>query len=431
MGRLLKLLLLCTLIAILLSPLAAYYMVLTNRPMAMATDHLEQQDLVRVQRLVAQQISQADAQGRVTLKLGERDINTAITFALQTANIPIVDGAVLKLDDQTATLSGSLALPLSIGRHFINYQAILETDAGRPHIAQLHLGYLSVPPALLQWLENQAMDRLYNDERLSNYRQTWETVEQVDINDGQLSIVYRITQAVIEGVASQQKKLLLEQIDSDAVDIYMTHLEPISEKLGSRRSPLSAMLVPAYELAQQRSDQGHDPVAENSAALISLAIYVADPTVLQLMGLDQRVSQPGRRMALTLHRRKDLAKHFLTAALISLFAGDQVADLIGMQKELNDSQSSSGFGLADLVADKGGIRFADLATSNPASARRLQQQVVLVLYDDQLLPSPDALPQLDIENELARLDDSELETYMAGVDRQINQLLAAIPLYQM
>lgn len=431
MGRLLKLLSLCALIALLLSPLAAYYMVLSERPMALATDQLEQQDLVRVQRLVAQQISQPDAQGRVTLKLGEQDINTAITFALQTAKIPIVDGAVLQLDDQTATLSGSLALPLNISRHFINYRAMLETDAGQPHIVQLHLGYLSVPPGLLRWLENQALDRLYNDERLSNYRQTWETVEQVDINDGQLSIVYRITQAVIEGVASQQKKLMLEQIDGDTVDIYMAHLEPISQKLGSRRYPLSAMLVPAYELAQQRSDQGHDAIAENSAALISLAMYVADPTVLQLMGLDQRVGQPGRRMALTLHRRKDLAKHFLTAALISLFAGDQVADLIGMQKELNDSQSSSGFSLADLVADKAGIRFADLATSNPASARRLQQQALQVLYDDQLLPSPDALPQMDIENDLARMDDSELEAYMANVDRKINQLLAAIPLYQM
>lgn len=431
MGRLLKLLLLCALIALLLSPVAAYFMVLTDRPMALAADHLEQKDLVRVQRLVAQQIGQADGQGRVTLKLGEKDINTAITFALQTTNIPMVDGAVFKLVDQTASLSGSLALPLNIGRHYINYQAVLETNAGQPHIAQLRLGYLSVPPALLQWLENRAMDLLYNDERFSNYRKTWETVEQIDINDGQLSIVYRITQAVIEGVASQQKKLLLEQIDSDNVAIYMAHLEPISQKLGSRRYPLTGMLVPAYELAQQRSEQGHDAVAENSAALISLAMYVADPTVLQLMGLDQRIARPNRRIALTLHRRQDLATHYLTAALISLFAGDQVADLIGMQKELNDSQSSSGFGLADLVADKGGIRFADLATSNPASAQRLQQQVTQLLYDDQLLPSPDALPQLDIENELARLDDSELEAYMAGVDRQISELLAAIPLYQM
>ena len=395
--------------------------------MALPANHLEQQSLVRLQR----QISQADAQGRVTLQLSEKDVNTAIAFALQTTKLDLLDGAIFKLGQQDATLSGNLQLPLDIDRHFISYQARLEADGEQPHITALRLGYLSVPAGLLQWLETRAMDLLYNDERLSSYRDTWESVEQITIADQQLSIVYRITQSVIEGVASRQKKLLLEQIDTNIVELYLTRLEPISLKLSARRYSLTAMLGPTYELARQRSLEGLDPVVENSAALLSLAMYTADPDVLQLMGLGDRFGYPARPVALTLHRRRDLATHFLTAALISLFAGDQVADLIGMQKELNDSQSSSGFGLADLVADKAGIRFAELATSNPSSARRLQDQLAQLLYDDQLLPSPDALPQQDIENDLARLDDSELEAYLARIDRQINKLLAAIPLYQM
>jgi hypothetical protein len=431
MGRLLKLLFLCGLLALLLGPLAVYFLILTDKPMALPAGHLEQQDLVRVQRLVAQQISQADPEGRVTLRLGEKDINTAITFALQTANTAILDGADFKLDEDYATLIGNLQLPLDIGRHFVSYQARLEADGEQPHITELRLGYLSVPAGLLKWLETRAMDLLYSEKRLSSYRDTWETIEQITIADRQLSIVYRITQAVIKGVASRQKKLLPEQIDTDIVEMYLSLLEPISQKVGSRRYSLSGMLGPAYELARQRSLQGHDPVVENSAALLSLAMYTADPTVLQLMGLDDRVGSPSQPMALTLHRRRDLASHFLSAALISLFAGDQVADLIGMQKELNDSQSSSGFSVADLVADKAGIRFAELATSSPDSARQLQDQLTQLLYDDQLLPSPDALPQRDIEDELARLDESELEAYLAGIDRQIAKLLAAIPLYQM
>jgi hypothetical protein len=431
MGRLLTLLFLGGLLTLLLCPLAVYFLVLTDKPMALPADHLVQQDLVRLQRLVAQQISQADAEGRVTLRLGEKDINTAITFALQTTNAAILDGVVFKLGDDYATVSGNLQLPLNIGRHFVSYQARLEAYGEQPHITALRLGYLSVPAGLLQWLETQAMNLLHNDDRLSSYRDTWESIEQITIADQQLSIVYRITRSVIKGVASRQKKLLPEQIDTDIVELYLSQLEPISQKLGSRRYPLTGMLGPAYELARQRSLEGLDPVVENSAALLSLAMYTVDPTVLQLMGLDDRFGHPAHPVALTLHRRRDLATHFLTAALISLFAGDQVADLVGMQKELNDSQSSSGFGVADLVADKAGIRFAELATSNPDSARRVQDQLAQVLYDDQLLPSPDALPQQDIENELARLDDNELEAYLAKIDGQINKLLAAIPLYQM
>ena len=150
-----------------------------------------------------------------------------------------------------------------------------------------------------------------------------------------------------------------------------------------------------------------------------------------MTGLATHLEPSSRRLALTLHRRNDLATHFVTAALISLFAGDQVADLMGMQKELEDSQSSSGFGLADLVADKAGIRFAYLATINDKSARQLQEQLSHLLYDDELLPSPDDLPQLDIAGDLARLDDNDLEPYLANIERRINDLLKRIPLYRL
>jgi hypothetical protein len=283
----------------------------------------------------------------------------------------------------------------------------------------------------LRWLEERAMHTLQTDERLSSYRKTWDSVEAVKIADQQLSVVYRITPAVIESMAIQQKKLLLEQIDFKKVARYSALLEGISQKTRAERYPLTAMLAPAYDLARTRSLAGRDAVEENSAALIALSIYTADPQVMQMIGLNEHIAMPSRKLTLTLHRREDLAKHFLTAALISLFAGDQVADLIGMQKELDDSQSSSGFGLADLVADKAGIRFAALATGNESSARKLQEQLSHLLYDDELLPSPDDLPQMDIENELARLDERNLDAYLEKIDGTINQLLARIPLYRL
>lgn len=281
---------------------------------------------------------------------------------------------------------------------------------------------------MLRQLEARGWEMFKTDERFSSYRSTWESIEDITIENHQLNIVYRITSSTIDSVAARQQKLLLEQIDADSVEIHLAHLEPISQKISSGRYPLMGMLVPAYELARQRTAEGHDPVMENSAALLSLAMYTADPGVIELMGLGDRFGYPGRRMTLTVHRRPDLASHFLTSALISMFAGDQVAGLIGMQKELDDSQSSSGFSLADLVADKAGIRFAERATANPASARRTQDQLVQLLYDDELVPKPSELPQM--EQDLASVDERELEAQLARIDRQIDNLLARIPLYQ-
>jgi hypothetical protein len=431
MGRLIKLLLLTALLVILLSPLAIYFLILNDNPIALQTDNLQPKDLVRVQRMLAQQVGRPDAEGRVSVSLGEKDLATAFAFARQTAKSPLLDGARLQLEDDHLLLRGNLQLPIGISRNVISYQARLEADGKQPHITKLRLGYVPVPASLLRWLEERAMHTLQTDERLSSYRKTWDSVEAVKIADQQLSVVYRITPAVIESMAIQQKKLLLEQIDFKKVARYSALLEGISQKTRAERYPLTAMLAPAYDLARTRSLAGRDAVEENSAALIALSIYTADPQVMQMIGLNEHIAMPSRKLTLTLHRREDLAKHFLTAALISLFAGDQVADLIGMQKELDDSQSSSGFGLADLVADKAGIRFAALATGNESSARKLQEQLSHLLYDDELLPSPDDLPQMDIENELARLDERNLDAYLEKIDGTINQLLARIPLYRL
>ena len=81
------------------------------------------------------------------------------------------------------------------------------------------------------------------------------------------------------------------------------------------------------------------------------------------------------------------------------------------------------------MADKAGIRFAELAAA-PGTAQRLQTDVAGLVYDDQLLPRPSALPQQDVTQQLATLSDAEIEPYLAGLNRQIALLLARVPLYQ-
>jgi hypothetical protein len=431
MGRLLKMILLGSLLLLLLSPLAVYFLVLSDKPQALPTEQLDSREIMRVQRLVAQQVARSNDAGRVNLTLTEKDLKTAFAFGQQAAKVPLLEGSSLKLEDDHLLLFGNLKLPLAIGRNIINFRVRLEADGQHPLITRLKLGYISVPGPLLAWLQKRGIDLLETDERLGNARKTWDSIEQLSIADQRVNIVYQITPAVIDSVTAKQKKLLLEQIDTQRVARYTLLLEQISQKTTAERYPLTGMVGPAYDLARKRTSAGFDAVEENSAALIALGLYAADPKVIQMTGLATHLEPSSRRLALTLHRRNDLATHFVTAALISLFAGDQVADLMGMQKELEDSQSSSGFGLADLVADKAGIRFAYLATINDKSARQLQEQLSHLLYDDELLPSPDDLPQLDIAGDLARLDDNDLEPYLANIERRINDLLKRIPLYRL
>ncbi len=431
MGRLLKLILIASLLILLLSPLAVYFLVFSNKPMALPVEQLDGNEIMRVQRLVAQQVARSNDAGLATLSLTEKDLRTALAFGRQAAKLPLLEGAALALEDEHLQVFGNLRLPVVPGRDVVNFRAKLGTDGRHPTITSLKLGYIDVPTPLLAWLQQRALELLETDQRLANANKTWESIEQFGISDQRIDIVYQITPEIIGSVTAKQKKMLLEQVDTQRVERYNQLLEQITRKTAAERYPLTGMLGPAYDLARKRTAAGFDAVEENSAALIALGLYSGDPKVIQMTGLGNLLALPSRRLSLTLHRRNDLATHFMTAALISLFAGDQVADLMGMQKELDDSQSSSGFGLADLVADKAGIRFSYLATINDQSARQLQDELSHLLYDDELLPSPDDLPQLDIAGDLARLDDSELEPYLANIERRITELLRRIPLYRL
>ena len=431
MGRLFKLMLLASLLIVLLSPIAVYFLVLSDKPMALPAEQLDSNEIMRVQRLLAQQVARSNDAGRVTLSLTEKDLKTALAFGRQAAKLPLLEGAALALEDEHLRVYGNLKLPMVPGRDVVNFRARLGTDGRHPIITKLELGHFNVPQPALDWLQTRAVELLQTDQRLANANKTWESIEQLGISDQRVNIVYLITPEVIGSVTAKQKKMLLEQVDTQRVGRYTQLLEQITHKTAAQRYPLTGMLGPAYDLARKRTAAGFNAVEENSAALIALGLYSADPKVIQMTGLGKLLAPSSRRLSLTLHRRNDLATHFVTAALISLFAGDQVADLMGMQKELEDSQSSSGFGLADLVADKAGIRFAYLATINDQSARQLQDELSHLLYDDELLPSPDDLPQLDIAGDLARLDDSELEPYLANIERRITELLRRIPLYRL
>jgi len=429
MGRLFKLLFGCALLALLLSPVAIYYLALATGPMALPTPHLSQEDINRLQRLLYQQRPTDNADSIRVIKLGEQELNTAAIYGMQTLKLTALQGVTVSLDERRGTLRGSVELPVDLSRRYLNFEATLQPEGKTLNLERLRLGYVPLPAPLLRWLEQRATEQLLHHASLAELRATWEAIQDVRVRDYQLQISYRNNKAMMDSVASHQEKLLLDRIDAALVERYLAHLEPISQGLRGNRYPLLGLMSPAFELARQRSGAGGSPPMENTAALVSLAMYAADPVLLEFTRLGSRFGQPAKRLELTLHRRKDLAQHFVTSALISLFAGDKLAEFMGLQKELNDSQTYSGFDLADLMADKAGIRFAELAAA-PGTAQRLQTDVAGLVYDDQLLPRPSALPQQDVTQQLATLSDAEIEPYLAGLNRQIALLLARVPLYQ-
>ncbi len=106
------------------------------------------------------------------------------------------------------------------------------------------------------------------------------------------------------------------------------------------------------------------------AFLLGLGIGLDDSRVLRssplLRNFCARVEpifERTRRLSMldgpTMHGRKDLMQHFVVSCALASLTGRSAAEMVGILKEMRDSQTGSGFSFVDLSADLAGTTFAE------------------------------------------------------------------------
>ena len=132
MARTIILLLLAVLMLALAIPAVVYFKALSELPLILDIEPADQEELMRVQQLIAQQVGSADAQGRVQLQLGQQDVNTAIEFAMLAGAPPMLEGVEAEIGDGTLRVRGNVHLPIEIPRRYLSYDANLLPDGKTP-----------------------------------------------------------------------------------------------------------------------------------------------------------------------------------------------------------------------------------------------------------------------------------------------------------
>jgi len=176
---------------------------------------------------------------------------------------------------------------------------------------------------------------------------------------------------------------------------------------------------PLFAHQLQRAISAAEPSREqHGAALVALAMLVADPRVDELVGeMPETISSCKIPVAsTTLQGRKDWSKHWSMSAALTVATGSQFAAAMGAWKELSDSVSKrpnlarndpSGFSFADLAADRAGILAARQLTD--AALLGKARRGLLQADDEQLLPKA-----------ASRLDDgmsnTEFVRHFGGTD---------------
>jgi uncharacterized protein YfiM (DUF2279 family) len=146
--------------------------------------------------------------------------------------------------------------------------------------------------------------------------------------------------------------------------------------------------------------------------------------------LDEPADQRYRAQArtLTLQGRVDFAQHFLISAGIAASGGIQLADAIGLFKEVADSRGGSGFSFTDLAADRAGVRFAEAATGS--NADRIQDLLADGVEESFFMPEARDLPEFMPEAEFVRRFGGVGAPAYREVAEDIEQRIAALEIHR-
>ena len=219
-----------------------------------------------------------------------------------------------------------------------------------------------------------------------------------------------------------------EPLERSEVALYYTRLLDTDQHLRTTATPsLSAYMGPLFRLARERSVSG-DPVRENSAALLALAIFLGDPRFDKLAGLEFSSDLLGRSAygrPVHLGGRQDLRLHFVISAGLKLLTDRGITTAVGEFKELLDAgRGGSGFSFVDLAADRAGIRFAEAAT-DPAGSRRLQELLAGNPTEQLFFPAvadlPENMPRIEFEESYGGVENPRYNEMVKEIDRRIDQ----------
>lgn len=317
--------------------------------------------------------------------------------------------AAIQLREGGAELRYTWPLPagLAPGQH-LNASAALAAD-GR--IEALQLGRVALPGALV----TLALDAgLRHSEFAPEFALLKRSVSRVHLTPDALRLTYTWQPELL----ASARALALTPIEQEGLAAAHERLVDVMNRVGEgrRRVDLAEVLGP---LLLEAGGQAH---AYRNALLV-IAAQLSGKNIALLVPAIQRQPRP---LGLTLQGRVDLAQHFAISAALAAWAGEPLANTIGLDKEVDDARGGSGFSFADLAADRAGTRFGELAVRQPA---RLAAALADGLGSEGIMPATDGLPEpMQADVFRRRFGHVGSPAYQQVVD-DIEQRIAALALF--
>lgn len=337
---------------------------------------------------------------------------------------PAMDGddarAHVDLGPGTAELSLSLPSPMT-ATGWLNLHATVIETPDLPKLTGLRAGRLPLPAGLAR---EALAPTLASVGRMG-------MVQRVSFAPGQVRLDFGGGDAAddldLQLIRAAQVRLaaLIAQTPRGKLDLAVL----LSALVGGADSPVGPEDGAEGGAPPGAEDGAPDPVAANRAAIVALAGYVLTGRLPAAASRAAGVTATGVRRV-QLRGRDDLAKHYMASAAMAVGGGAGLSGLIGLAKEFDDAERGSGFSFADLAANRAGIRFAKLATADPATARKVQRLAAAGLDQAALMPAIDGLPEGIRDGAFARDYAGANAPVYRGLVEHIDRRIDALRLFR-
>ena len=406
-----------TIVALALAALALAWFILSlllaETPAITAFESTSLNDIKRIKSLALDFSRQSDLSKNKTLLLSERDINLGIGhFAPLQVDIPANSFLKVELAESReakifATLPAStiwqefhrqyqksiptLLSPAArwlshhIEKKWINlrWHLIIEPNDDPKKWIQtntLALGDIDLNSTLSRKLADAIYQKAIQRPDTALARESWKNLRNLKIFNHQLMVEFVLpTQGA--SVLNSYQSLMLSANEQQLIEVYYQKIQTLPS-----RGPLVNVMAELFKLAKQRSNETLDPIAENRGALLALSKKYGGDQLINILQSRSGNALTSAPKPYTIFARQDLAQHLVLSAGLSLVANQNLAELIGIDKELSDLMGGRAISAWDLMADKAGVRLAENATASVQSAQKTQKWFSKARRDHHVLP---------------------------------------------
>ena len=318
-----------------------------------------------------------------------------------------------------AEISYSAQLPPNPLGRYLNVSTQLGAGTDGLKFEQVRVGRVPVPPALFQTALEHYLKRTQFASDLSLLARS---IDRVSVTPAGIRVAYTWQPELLDSA----RALAIDPARRDGLADAQRRLTARIDSLGTRPSaPLASVLGPLLQEAGERSRSGERSSAYRDILLVTAA-QLSGHDIALLIPEARQWPRP-RPVTLTLRGREDLAQHFTVSAALAAWAGEPLANAIGLDKEVSDSRGGSGFSFVDLAADRAGTRLGELAARDP---ERLAAAVSAGLRDASLLPPIDGLPESMMADEFQRrFGGVDAPAYKRMAD-EVERRVAALALFR-